>query len=174
MTIYDPYKDPDRVPTTISTVRLTRPVGTDARAQPGAGEASGPIHNRDPSAHHEQAYGHGRTPPSRSPILTALASFISLSIVPVTVILTMLIWVNQELCQPGPAAIDCQGVDATVRALVATAGTGLGALVVSMIGGGRIKRARNTAGLVLGVVALAAMAILIAWLRQNLGIPFPW
>lgn len=173
MTIYDPYKDPDRAPTTIGTAHLTRSV-RGGSTDPGAGDVGGPIHNSTPGSHHQQAYGHGQTRASRSPILTALVSFVSLSIVPVTIVVAMLVWLNQELCAEGLATIQCQGVDATVRGLVATGITGFSALVVSMIGGGRVKRARNTAGLVLVTLAIAAMAILIAWLRQNLGIPFPF
>lgn len=237
MTIFDPYNDPNRPPTSVDTARQKRsqrrsgraaarqaPAGSGstisatggstispssattgastvgggsstvqsggqhnagsqhtAGSQHSAGgehgahpyQVGGQIQNRSSSSRSGAAPGYGPSRPSRSPILTALVSFISLSIVPVTVILSMLIWVNQELCADGVSTVDCQNVDATVSGLMATGITGLSALVVSMIGGGRIKRGHNTAGLILAVVAVAAMAILVSWLRANLGVPFP-
>ncbi|MGC0143313.1 hypothetical protein [Pseudactinotalea sp. Z1732] len=200
MTIYDPYGDPNRVPTTVDTGRRDRsargraethapathvttqvgPTTTENTSDPYASHVGGQILDRNrqgepdsPRAIDEPYPYYGR-PPHRSPVLTALGSFVSLSIIPLTVILMMLIWLNQQLCADGLSTIECPGTEATGNGLMATAITGVAALVVGMIGGGRIKRTRNTAGVVLVTLAAGAMTILIAWLRQNLGVPFPF
>ncbi|MGC0274115.1 hypothetical protein ACO0LV_14105 [Pseudactinotalea sp. Z1739] len=200
MTIYDPYSDPNRVPTTVDTGRRGRsardradqhtpatrvmtqvgPATTEPTSDPYASHVGGQILDRnrqdepDSPRATDERYPYDDRPPHRSPVLTALGSFVSLSITPLTVILMLLIWLNQQLCADGLSTIECPGTEDTGSGLLATAITGMAALVVSMIGGGRIKRTRNTAGVVLVTLAAGAMTLLIAWLRQNLGVPFPF
>lgn len=204
MSIYDPYNDPDQVPTTLDSARPGRSVrGNRSRRRSGStAHASDVGHTisssdvsrpADPGATpapasqsgevggqiHNRASGRqdSETPQhqlGQSALLTVLSTIVTLGITVVTPLLLWLIWGNQDICPPGTPSTQCQGIQETIQALGVTAAIGVVSWIVSINGGTRITKARHASGLVLKVLAVSAMAIVIIWLRQSFQIPFPW
>ncbi len=197
MSIYDPYKDPNRVPTSLDTAHLTRSVRdfADSRRGNASGGAtitssgeqttSGDLHTSGQTTQTSVSGGPGgqatddRIGPrtqtaNRSAILTVFASIVSWSIFPLTFVLGGLAGINELVCDEGMGTAACGGANQPQAAMALIFGVGLVAFIISTIGGGRIKRGRNLAGPVLVIIAIGVMTFLVSHLRETLLLPFPF
>ncbi|HLS14786.1 MAG TPA: hypothetical protein VK095_09765 [Beutenbergiaceae bacterium] len=110
----------------------------------------------------------------RSGLLTALVTFTALSTALVTLLLAGLITINDVTCGSGLGTPRCGQDGIAARSLVATGVVGLASLITIKVAGSFVSRLRAGAGLIALTIAVGAMTVLVFWLRQDLGLPFPW
>lgn len=113
-------------------------------------------------------------PSYRSGLLTALVTFAALTTALVTLLLAGLITVNEVTCGSGLGTPRCGQEGIAVRSLLSTGVVGIASLIAVKVAGSFVLRLRAGAALIALTIAVGAMTVLVVWLRQDLGLPFPW
>lgn len=202
MSVYDPYHDPNRVPTALNPKKLKDAArarlaeassgnisiapqpGTVATA-PGtstgftAGTSTGSRTSINTAVDSPTgvtipgAGGRSGGGSHRSGLLTAGVTFATLATLFLGVALPFLIWANELICSYGGGTPMCGQDGVAVRATAVTVVVTVVSLVLLKVAGTLTRQVRNGGGMVLLTFGVGAMAILTAWLRQDLGLPFP-
>lgn len=181
MTIFDPYNDPNRVPTDLGTGKVTRPTSDLTTRGSGQTQVSGGATQTGPSPSSSLSSStitetgeQTARPRTRSAVLTAASNFTSLMTIAITLGLILLIMANSALCGDGLGTAACGDPDLDRTALWVAGAGGFAVLIGSMVAANRIKRAHNLLGAMLLTAAAGGMAYIIYWLRLTLELPFPW
>lgn len=85
-----------------------------------------------------------------------------------------LITVNEVTCGSGLGTPRCAQEGIAVRSLVATGVVGITSMIAIKVAGSFVVRLRAGAALIALTIGVGAMTVLVVWLRQDLGLPFPW